>query len=303
MKPYHPSLVTPMRGLLMLILTVVIGGAIFGALVSLIANLVYLIILFPLVMGAIAGFLVTVAVRSGKIRNPGVAILGAVVAGLMIYGAMWATDYFQFRNTVKTEILKDSPKTDPADSEELIDLGLMMETGQSGFVGYVLYQDKQGVSIGRVTSSGKGVNLGAVGSWIYWGAEILIILWVSIVIGKKPASDPFCESCERWYGKEQIVGTLGASRSKELLALLEGGQFAKLGEELQSNPATPNLGVFMATCGKDCTAGEAFLAVRTQTRDSKGNLTTKDLAKGMITAFQMQDLLRGIEARKALYGS
>jgi uncharacterized membrane protein YeaQ/YmgE (transglycosylase-associated protein family) len=287
----------------MLILAAVVGGAIFGALVSLIANLVYLIILFPLVMGAIAGVLVSSTVRSGKIRNPGVAIVGAVLAGFVIYGAMWATDYFQFRNTVKTELLKDSPKFDSSKIEELIDLGLMMETGQSGFVGYVLYQDKQGVSIGRVTSSGKGVNLGPTFSWVYWGIELLIILWVAIVIGKKPASDPFCESCERWYGKEQFLGTLGASRSKELLALVEGGQFAKLGEELQSNPATPNLGVFMATCGKDCTAGEAFLAVRTQTRDSKGNLSTKDLVKGMITSFQMQDLRRGIEARKALYGN
>jgi hypothetical protein len=187
--------------------------------------------------------------------------------------------------------------------EAAVDVELIDATGQSGFLGYVLLQDLAGVSIGRVTSSGKGVNLGAVGSWIYWGIELLLILWVAIVIGKKPASDPFCESCERWYGKEQIVGTLGASRSKELMTLVEGGQFMKLGEELQSNPATPNLGVFLATCGKDCTAGEAFLVVRTQTRDSKGNLTTKDLAKGMITSFQMQDLLRGIEARKALYGN
>jgi hypothetical protein len=303
MKPYHPSLATPVRGLFLLILAAVVGSAIFGALVSLFSNLVYLIILFPALMGAIAGGFVAAAVRGGKIRNPAVAIVGAIVAGLVIYGSMWAVDYLQFRNTVKTELVKDSPKTDPADIEKLIDLGLMMETGQSGFVGYVLYQDQQGVSIGRVTSSGKGVNLGPTFSWVYWGIEILIVLWLAILIGKNPASAPFCESCERWYGKDQLLGTLGASRSKELLALLDGGQFAKLGEELQSNPATPNLGVFMATCGKDCTAGEAFLAVRTQTRDSKGNLTTKDLAKGMITAFEMQDLLRGIEARKALYGN
>jgi hypothetical protein len=78
--------------------------------------------------------------------------------------------------------------------------------------------------------------------------------------------------------------------------------YIKLGEELQSNPALPNIGVFMAS-GNDCPNGDALLVVRSQVRDSRGNPTAKDLARGMISATQAQELQRGIQNRRALYGN
>ena len=64
----------------------------------------------------------------------------------------------------------------------------------------------------------------------------------------------------------------------------------------------PNVGVFMARCGEDCAEGDAFLAVRSQVRGSSGKPMATDLITGMIPPAQTQEVLQGIENRKALYG-
>jgi hypothetical protein len=302
MKPYQPSLAAPARGVFILLAAVLLGGTVLGVLVSLLSTQVYLILVFPLVMGLLGGAMVAAVVRAGKIRNPGVAIAAAVMIGIIIYAAMWATDYIQFRNNRIAEFIVTNPGADPSQADAMIDTVLKERTGQTGFLGYLLYEGAEGVSVGRIGSQ-KFLNLGPVVSWIDWVVELIILLWAAVRTGSKPAYEPFCETCGRWYDKPQLLGTLGASRSKEVLNLVENEQYVKLGEELQSNPALPNIGVFMATSGKDCTNGDVLLVVRSQNRDSRGNPTAKDLARGMILAVQSQELQRGIQNRRALYGN
>ena len=301
MKPYKPSQIVPAGGLLLLILSAVVGGALIGGIVSLVSNLIYLILFFPAAMGLAGGVLVALAIRRGKIRNPVVGQMGGLLAGLIIYSSMWFGNYLQFQNSVRSEILARSPGAAVAEVDAFVDQFIKNQTGVSGFSGYILLVDQDGVSIGRVGRS-NSVNLGPTFSWVYWGAELFIILALSVSPAGRYARQPFCEACGRWYGTPALVGTLGASRSKELQAWVEGGQFQKLGEELQTNPALPNVGVFLATCGEGCADGETYLAVRLQSRNSKGAPDFKELQSGLITPPQAQDLRRGIEARKALYG-
>lgn len=302
MIPYQPSQVVPARGAVLLLLTAIVGGAVIGALGSLLANLFFLILLFPLLMGLMGGVLIAIAVRYGKIRNPLAALVAGLVIGVVIYGSMWAVDYLQFRNSAKSESVARSPAANPAEVEASIDKDLISKTGQPGFLGFMLFKAQAGVLIGRLGNGSISLNLGPVFSWIYWAIELLIILWVAALTGRGPAREPFCEACERWYRLPALLGTLGASRTKEVLGLIESNQFQKLGEELQSNPALPNVGVFLATCGDDCANGDAYLAARQQSRNSKGTVVLKDLSKGLISPLHLQDLRRGIETRKALYG-
>ena len=301
MKPYQPSLAAPAGGVLILVVAVLLGGTAVGVLVSLLTNLVYLILVFPLIMGLVGGAIVAAAVRSGKIRNPGIAIAAAVLIGIIIYAAMWTTGYVQFRNNSNADWLAKNPSANLAEADAGFDSELRLSTGQSGFLGYVLHEAAEGVSVGRIGSSDQNLlNLGPILSWIYWVVELIIILWASIRTGSKPAYEPFCETCGRWYEKPQLLGSLGASRSKEVLNLVENEQYVKLGEELQSNPALPNVGIFMTTPTPDCPNGDVLLVVRSQVRDSRGNPTAKELVSGMINAAQSQELQRGIQNRRSL---
>jgi hypothetical protein len=287
---------------MILLVAILVGGAVIGALFSLVSSLFYLVFLFPLLMGVIGGILIAIAVRSGKVRNPLVALISGLLIGIVMYGSMWAVNYLQFRNVEKSVIVSRAPTTNPADVDTFIDQTLAVKTGSSGFPGYVLLTGQEGVSIGRVGSGRNALNLGPTFSWVYWGLELLLILWLASTLGRSPAREPFCEACERWYPRPALLGTLGSSRTKEVLGLIDGGQYQKLGEELQSNPALPNVGVFLATCGDDCPEGDAYLAARRQTRGSNGSVVLKDLQAGLISHTQLQDLRQGIENRKALYG-
>ncbi len=303
MKPYQPSLAAPVKGLLILLLAVILGGAVLGALISLLSNLLYLIILFPIGMGWLGGKLVAAAVRAGKIRNPGVAIGAGILIALVMAAAMWVTGYLQFRNAQAAITRNTNPQAGQAEINQEIDAVLVNATGQSGFIGYVLIEDQKGAPVLQLPGSDRALlTLSPVLSWISWLVEVLLIAWLAVVIGRRPAYQPFCEFCNRWHGAEQLLGTLGAKRSKEVTSLIESAQFLKLGEELQTNPSLPNVGVFLAQCGPDCTEGDAFLAVRSQVRSSSGKANAKDLVTGMIAPAQTQEILRGIENRKALYG-
>ena len=302
MKAYQPSHIVPAGGWVMLLTAAVLGGAAIGWGVSLLSNLVYLILIFPLLMGVIGGTILSAAVRTGKVRSPAAAIGAAVLMTLVMYGSMWASDYVQFRTIALADLQTSTPGLDPAQADARIDSVLKYQTGQDGFVGYVLYEDQQGVSLGRVGSDQNQFNLGPVFSWAYWAVEVLIILWGVVRFGKKQADQPFCELCGQWYEKPLQLGSLGASRTKEVISLVENGQFVKLGEELQANPALPNVAVFTAGSAKDCVNGEMLLLVRSQVRDSRGNPTGKDLARGMISAAEAQELQRGVQNRRALYG-
>jgi hypothetical protein len=273
MKPYQPSLTAPAGGLVILLVFALFGGAAVGAAFSFLSNLVYIILIFPILMGLSGGWLVATGVRVGKIRHPGVALGAALLAGLVLYAALWFCNYAQFHG------------------------------GQVDFVGYVLYVNQKGVMAVLLGSNGGLLNLGPLLSAVYWAVELLLIVWLVVITGHRPAYAPFSEICGRWFEKPALMGTLGSRRTKEVMGLIESGQFLKLGEELQTNPALPNLGIFLVMCEKEATPGEAYLALRSQTRDTRGNPAMKDIAAGTILIAQAKDLLQGIENRKALYGN
>lgn len=274
MKPYQPSQIVPARGALLLLAVVLLGGIAIGALFAWLSSVLYIILVFPILMGALGGWLTAFSVRSGKIRNPRVAFIGGLLMGLVIAASYWITQYLRFA---------------------------VVTLHQYDFIEYVQMAVMKGVP---VLHAGELylLTLGPVLTWIYSVLEILLILWLSSRPGQAQARQPFCETCRRWYPRPALLGTLGSSRTKEVLGLIEGSQFQKLGEELQSNPALPNVGVYLATCGDGCANGDAFLTASQQTRNSKGGVVSKDLLKGLISPFQLQDLRRGIEARRALYG-
>ncbi len=277
MKPYQPSLIAPAGGLVLLLLLAVVGGALVGAVFSGVAKLVYVALLFPLFIGLLVGGLVSTGVRLGKIRHPMVAVGSAGVATLAAYAALWGGSYLQAQSG--------------------------LAAGQVGFIDYLGLVNQQGIYAVRLLNGQvELLNLGPVISAMYGVLELVLIGWLAIDAGRKAALAPFSEVCGRWFEKPALMGTLGSRRTQEVLKLIEAGQFLKLGEELQTNPALPNLGLLMTVCEQAGGSGEAYLVLCTQTRDSRGNPAQKEVVAGVIGSVQAKDLLQGIENRKALYG-
>ena len=103
MKTYTPSNKICPQGLKWLILTTIIGGATIGGLTFLISQLIYLIIIFPVIMGILGGGLNALAIDKGKVRNPLVATGFGLLMGLSIYGSMNLGNYWLFKDGINKE--------------------------------------------------------------------------------------------------------------------------------------------------------------------------------------------------------
>jgi hypothetical protein len=93
---------------------------------------------------------------------------------------------------------------------------------QGTFLEFMDARAREGVTIGRVGRGGdKGMNLGYVGSYIYWVVEIAVAAGVGLVMAKLPANTPFCTNCQAWK-TEQSLGTLSVLKPVTLDILNQG---------------------------------------------------------------------------------
>jgi hypothetical protein len=285
MKPYQPSNQVPSAGLTWMLLSSIIGGAAIGGITHLIARFIYLIILFPLAMGFAGGTVTAIAVRQGKVRNPSIAALFGALTGLVLYGSMHVSDYWQFKQAATAEITQRIEPSNQAEIEQLIDAFLQEKTGSTGFWGYLKYSAQEGVSIGRAASN--GANLGETGTWIYWTIEFLVIDLMIAAIAYSAASSPFCESCTQWYQAKERVGSVKPQDSEPFLKLIQEDQFSKAGELIDSLAGTvpSGLEIQLERC-PSCRMSDLVLTVNSAALDNKGKLNLSQVAQGLVSLSQ-----------------
>jgi hypothetical protein len=248
MKPYQPSNKVTSTGLKWLLLSSVIGGLAIGGLTHLISLLVYLIVVFPLGMGFAGGTVMVAAIHQGKVRNPAIATLFGVITGLLLYGSLHGAGYWQFKQSASEQITKELEGVSDNQSNNIIDTFLQEKTGSKGFLGYLKHNAQQGVSIGRLEST--GTNLGETGTWIYWLIELAIIDITIAAIAYSTAKNPFCENGDQWYKHPEHIGIVNPQCSENFLNLLQHDRFGEAGKLLDPlqgiHPA--NLEVYLQRC-------------------------------------------------------
>jgi hypothetical protein len=299
MQPYQPANKAPLPGLLLLTLTALVGGVAIGGIVSFVSRLIYLIILFPIGMGFAGGAAVMVMVKRGKVRFPLVAAAFGALTALLLYGSLHYFDYLAFRSEAQTyladQLRPDYGEIEPARLQELVDAVLVGEVGQPGFVGYILLEAREGVSIGEVGRD-TSVNLGPFFTWVYWLVELGIITFLAVTLPWKAASQPFCETHDRWYSLPRHLGSVGPAQSGNLITLLRSGNFTQAGESLQPSLPLPCVQVHIESC-PDCATSDSRLRVEAVALDRRGRRQTRQILKGMLSPFQRADLMRGLAAR------
>ena len=285
MKPYGPSNKVTNTGLKWLLLSSVIGGLAIGGLTHLISLLVYLIVVFPLGMGFAGGRVMVAAIRQGKVRNPAIATLFGILTGLLIYGSLHGAGYWQFKQSASEQITKELEGVSDNQSNNIIDTFLQEKTGSKGFLGYLKHNAQQGVSIGRLEST--GTNLGETGTWIYWLIELAIVDITIAAIAYSTAKNPFCENGDQWYKHPEHIGIVNLQCSENFLNLLQNDRFGEAGKLLDPlqgvHPA--NLEVYLQRC-PCCKISDPILTVSSISKDSNGNLKLKQVAQGVLSLSQ-----------------
>ncbi len=221
MKSYKPSNYIDKTGGKWLLLTAGIGGITLGGVTFLVSQLIYLVVIFPVLLGLGSGWLLRRAVVRGKVRHPLAAGAAAVLMAGLLYGTMHWADYILFRQNATAEIrraLRGSRQSSAANAASItVDSFLKEKTEKTGFTGFLQYRSQQGLMINR---SLIRLPVGSQVMWNYWGLEFLVTGAIALGFAYGAARKPFCEGCQSWYDTDDRLGRLSQAQLPEFLRLL-----------------------------------------------------------------------------------
>lgn len=293
--------VIPVGGILLLLLFVLMGAPALGAIVAFVGRYLYLILLFPIATGLAGGYIVGQGVRWGKVRDSLVAAVFGLLLGVFAYGSYRYIDYRLARNeardVVQEEMEAEFGLSDSGVADEIVDEFLLEETGHTGFVGMVLLDAQEGMSISRVGyGSDAGLNIGTTLTWVYWLFELGAFAVFPVFMAMESAGRPFCVYHDRWYKEEKSLGGVNTSRAEEVLGLLSGGEYLAFGKALNRKAPVPGVEFFIERC-VGCQQSNPILTVKAVKRTSRGKIEHDVLGKQTLVPSQSEQIYEGVRAQ------
>jgi hypothetical protein len=185
------------------------------------------------------GYLLTFGVKSGKVRSLLVCGAVAVVSGTVVIGCMHYFQYRVFENSLSRvpvgiremarhlEAVQAQRDQLPPPAQEWLDLlaknqELRESYAVASFLEYVDLMARRGLRVKDQKNPGREPErLGYWPTYLYWGAEWLIIVGVTYGFLAAKASQPYCCACQRWKAKTKSGLVIGVLK-KAPRALLAG---------------------------------------------------------------------------------
>lgn len=268
-RPYAPSGNAGRGGLVLLAGASIGAGFALGLLEGFVSQLVYVVILFPMVVGAAIGGAAQWAVDIGKIRRPGAVVLFAILAGVVAQSTMRVVAYGHARARI-AERLQSDQETQAYVAEhgvsESVDAAFRGEQHVLPFLGYLRVVAKNGITVTSIGESTKGRGPTLTGGWVYflWLAELFLVAAIAAMGPHRKATAPFCESCNAWYddAKELIVGAGDRNTLAETCQRFEFGQYAEAMRALGVSNGKTAAVVSVLSCPKACSSHEPVLELK-----------------------------------------
>jgi hypothetical protein len=237
--PYEPDGGAPAGGVALLLAGTLGAAALIGLGVSFLHEYFYIVLFMPMLMGGLVGLAGVGLVRAGKVRNPGVATVIGVLGGVAVMFFMHYWDALRFL------------------AGDLLD--------------YLDLRATAGVTISHTGGGQGGMNLGYVGSWIYWVVETAIAAAIAGVVVRLPTASPFCAACGVWK-EARPLGSLEAPLPVAKSAV-EEGEVARL-MECRRPAAAQGLRLQAHVCPRCEHDGEVEITLENVLRNPKGQNQT-----------------------------
>ncbi|MEM7336074.1 MAG: hypothetical protein AAF490_28600 [Chloroflexota bacterium] len=269
----------PIDSIFMFILLIGIGAPILGAIVAGVGYFVYLVILFPLVLATAVGWLGGKCVRWGKLRHDLIATLFGLLFGLCTYMSYRYIEYQIVRQSIipvmiETSNLFESSAYTREEANHILDAQLIEATGRSGFLGFALAEAQEGLTLSRRSQE---FNIGSNLTIIYWLFEVGVVSLGGLIGAFGSAKRPFCETHDRWFTDEQLLGAIEAIDAESLIQLVQQGNYESAAKMLDPhNMPTPGLALYLESC-PNCPETSPILTGKQVQKDRKGNLDYKEV--------------------------
>ena len=296
MQKYRASNRMSFGGFILLLVLAVISAAALGGILFAVDYYAhfYLVLMFPMFAGAIAGGLLTRGVYSAKVRSPIVAWLVGLICGVLMFGVYhFASYYVGFRTDMRKAYVENVGQ-EPTDAEfdEVLDLLLKDEVGDVGIMGYLKLTAKEGMSITRTaSSSSSAIDLQDEWVWVYWGVEILLAGLFAAFIAGRAAGEPFNEDSNDWYGPAMFFATAPGKSRKDVVNAFKDGNFQQAGMFLtQQDIKYPRIDVNLRRSKDGSSSQDTFVQLMYSQRRGRSS----GLKSGMLSSSDFESLQRGM---------
>jgi hypothetical protein len=236
MKPYLPENQLPAKGIILLASGSIALGLLTGALAYFISNLIYYIIIFPLIIGCAALVAYQKLLLRIKVRHSIITALFGIVTGLSIAVAFYGTPYLINRKNV-VDYLREKYQVDAATASYSFDANLLELTGSGGFIGYMKLRASEGdeytnyLVINSVPVQTFSFALKSTGAWLYWLLEIILFVVPCAWIGFSTGKTPFNKSADDWYDTSLTqIGSVRLEDKERLFAYLQMNEFSGISQ-------------------------------------------------------------------------
>jgi hypothetical protein len=206
-------------------------GLITGTFFGVAGSFIYLLFVYPILMGLVGGYIVSESAKSTRIQNKIYIIIGSILTVVVIFGMMHYLRYVGVKVMTAYRINGDFSDISLAIGAKMADALFLEKTGHSGLIGYLMYRAQMGLSIGRIFSSSR-LNLGPIFTWLVWMAEIVLAGWITLIIGKNILKQPFCEHCNGWYAPTKHFGSAAIQQQEAILEWIRTRNFESVSSVL-----------------------------------------------------------------------
>ncbi len=277
-----------------------IGNALaIGFGVGVLSTFVYLVIIFPILIGLSSGKALVDTARQTKVRNASLIKWTAILSAFIIFITIF---YVRFLGAQVTAARAFGGLSDEnlKVANIVVNYELEEKTGHPGFIGYILFKADQGVFIGRMFRD-NALNLGPIFTWLYWLAELGAIAFIMTYTSRDISKVPFCENCNTWYPGKRHIGGVRLGRELEIRNFMKLHDYPAVGKMLEENVDIPGLELYLQSC-KTCEKSDSLLTV-TKTGMEKGKLAFTDLLNTTLTPRENKLLLEEINNSVTASGS
>jgi hypothetical protein len=218
----------------LLMLAMAAAGVVVGFVAHFIGQWLYLIVLFPILMGLVVGSVGAREARVLKIRNATLGIVVAALSGLVAVVGMHYFDFLQARGAMEKldPEVRATLDLSPAAFEEYMRRKGGLPSGAwalyklyhaDTFGKFMGFEAEQGMEVKPTHSSSKqgGMNLGYVGTCAYWVIELALVWWMAWARIRAQVTMPFCGRCQAWKA-ESVLGSLGQAHADAAKAVMSG---------------------------------------------------------------------------------
>jgi len=258
-EPYRPARYSNHIGLLTLLALAVTGGIGVGLLAGFLSQWVYVVVFFPLGIGLLVGVCGIAGVRASRTAEP---LLAGSIGFLGSCLALFTMRYCEYHRFL------DGLDNKPAEIRD------DWHRNERGFLDYMERRARAGEKVPGRRGRGE-INLGYNGTYIYWGAEVLLAGGLSFWLMWQAAAKPFCRQCRSW--KE--TRSMGRTNAPALLLknALTNGELTRLAALNLADPYG-KLRIHVAVCARCGPEAPVDVQLQEMGRDKKGNDSYTQLA-------------------------